>query len=96
MTVINKQQKYKCIKIDLTDKLFFVTLGSYFGEHCLDVTQVDDMFTGKKEILLLSIDNKSLELKNGDYLLINEELNTLKYIDANMFNDNFIIINEGE
>ena len=56
------------------------------------------MIIGSKlfKFIFSRLDNKSLELKNGDYLLINEELNTLKYIDANMFNDNFIIINEGE
>lgn len=88
MKVISKTREFKAIEID-DSREFYVNVGKYLND---DKYKIEDEGYCSK-FYFVEGDNK-ISVKQGDYLLISEDGNTVVYTDRETFKENYVEIKE--
>lgn len=94
MLVIPTQIKYIALKIDYSPE-FFIKIGEYLDKKYYEIKKDNMRY---REILYLKYeDNKTREMKNGDYLLFAEDnYDIWAYVEQEVFNKTYLILKEEE
>lgn len=94
MLVIPTQIKYVALKIDYSPE-FFIKIGEYLDKKYYEIKK--DSVRYKDIIYLKCEDNKTREMKNGDYLLFAEDNHAIwAYVEQEVFNETYLILKEEE